>query len=290
MKPTLNIIVPCHNAEKELLMVAPVLLDKIEELSVASKISNESRIFFIDDASEDNTYKTIISLSNDYPQIMGMTLSRYCGFDNSLMAGFEESQNCDIVIVSKCSINIDFNAIDRMIDEYLFGADIVFALTKHLKAPIISANKNRRSNFMLLSSKVINELNCYNECNLSVSEVVSDLGLPKSAVYFSEKESNNKAVKNLFMIKKYTESSSWFSDKLLEFVFPLAGLLFLLSFVTMIFLSSNKNFLWIAFSFLLTSIVLINIGVLAKSLKNILSEIKQRPRYSVRERTFITKK
>ena len=55
MLPILYIIIPCYNEEKVLPITSGMFLDKIRELVDAQKISDDSRILFVNDGSKDRT-------------------------------------------------------------------------------------------------------------------------------------------------------------------------------------------------------------------------------------------
>ena len=55
-KPKLVIVVPCYNEEQVLPVTAPMFLKKIEELMKNNKISEDSKILFVNDGSNDKTW------------------------------------------------------------------------------------------------------------------------------------------------------------------------------------------------------------------------------------------
>ena len=55
MAPTLYIVIPCYNEEEVLPVTAPLFLNKIDALSRKGKISENSRVLFVDDGSRDGT-------------------------------------------------------------------------------------------------------------------------------------------------------------------------------------------------------------------------------------------
>ena len=71
MKPVLYIVIPCYNEQEVLPITAPMFLNKINSLSEAGKISEDSRVLFVNDGSRDKTWEIITSLSEQD--------KRYCG-------------------------------------------------------------------------------------------------------------------------------------------------------------------------------------------------------------------
>ena len=59
MADTLYIVVPCYNEEEVLHITAQKLGEKLDELEKNGKISNESRVLFVDDGSKDRTWAII---------------------------------------------------------------------------------------------------------------------------------------------------------------------------------------------------------------------------------------
>ena len=55
MKPILYTVIPCYNEQEVLPVTAPEFLKKIKDLTVQGKISDESRILFVNDGSKDTT-------------------------------------------------------------------------------------------------------------------------------------------------------------------------------------------------------------------------------------------
>ena len=52
----LYIVIPCYNEEEVLPETARRLKEKCEELIIQDKISEHTRVIFIDDGSKDNTW------------------------------------------------------------------------------------------------------------------------------------------------------------------------------------------------------------------------------------------
>lgn len=61
--PTLYIIIPCYNEEKVLPITSKEFLAKVTQLINEKKISDTSRIMFVNDGSKDSTWDIIKSLA-----------------------------------------------------------------------------------------------------------------------------------------------------------------------------------------------------------------------------------
>ena len=61
------IVIPCYNEEKVLPITAPMFLKKITDLSAAGKISEDSRVLFVNDGSRDGTLSVRKTANQDTP-------------------------------------------------------------------------------------------------------------------------------------------------------------------------------------------------------------------------------
>ena len=61
--PILYIVIPCYNEEAVLPLTSGMFLKKIKDLAAAGKISDKSRILFVNDGSKDKTWDIIRSLA-----------------------------------------------------------------------------------------------------------------------------------------------------------------------------------------------------------------------------------
>ena len=59
MKDTLYIIIPCYNEQEVLPITSKLFLEELIKLIEKNKISDDSRILFVNDGSKDNTWQII---------------------------------------------------------------------------------------------------------------------------------------------------------------------------------------------------------------------------------------
>ena len=129
MKPVLYIVVPCYNEQEVLPITAPLFLQKLETLRDLGKISGESRVLFVNDGSRDGTWEIICALAASDPRYLGISQSRNRGHQNAVLAGLMEAKDrCDITISIDCDGQDDIDAMDRMVDAYLDGCDVVYGV------------------------------------------------------------------------------------------------------------------------------------------------------------------
>ena len=116
---TLYLAVPCYNEEAVLKDTSIKLLKKYNQLIKENKISEESRIVYIDDGSTDKTWELITELHRVSPFISGLKMSRNRGHQNTLLGGLITLKDyADAVISIDADLQDDINAIDGMLDRY----------------------------------------------------------------------------------------------------------------------------------------------------------------------------
>ena len=64
---TLYLVIPCYNEEEVLPETSKQLLAKMQSLMAAEKISEKSRIVFVNDGSKDRTWEIIQALHQENP-------------------------------------------------------------------------------------------------------------------------------------------------------------------------------------------------------------------------------
>lgn len=62
-KPVLYIVIPCYNEQEVLPVTSGMFLEKVKGLAAAGKISEESRVMFVNDGSKDDTWGIIRQLA-----------------------------------------------------------------------------------------------------------------------------------------------------------------------------------------------------------------------------------
>ena len=127
--PRLFIVIPCYNEQEVLPITAPMFLDKLKSLTQAGKISEDSRVLFVNDGSKDKTWEIISDLARQDEHYIGISQSRNRGHQNAVLAGLMEAKDkCDITISIDCDGQDDINAMDAMVDAYLDGCQVVYGV------------------------------------------------------------------------------------------------------------------------------------------------------------------
>ena len=193
-------VVPCYNESENLPVSAPILLDKINSLIDQGKISQDSKILFINDGSSDDTWEIICSLNKKSPHFVGISLAHNSGENNAALAGiFTAADYADFVITIDSDLQDDINAVDRMIEHYKNGCDIVYGVRndrnsdplvirftsfafykvmKKLKSDFVAEH----SQYRLMSKKAILLLREFEEKDIFLPALVPSIGLKSATV------------------------------------------------------------------------------------------------------------
>ncbi len=314
MKPILYIVIPCYNEEKALPVTAPMFLEKLDMLIRDGRISEKSRIMFVDDGSKDDTWNIISGLSGQDEHYIGIRQSRNRGHQNAVLAGLMEAKElCDITISIDCDGQDDINAMDKMVDEYLGGCEIVYGVRNNrdtdtffkrfsaesyyrfLRALGVEAVFNH-ADYRLVSSRVLKEFADFKEVNIFLRGLFPLVGFKSTSVYYERHErlageSHYPLVK---MLALAFEGITSLSVKPIHLITGLGCFIALLSFVGVIW-SVSVSLLgkavagWSSMTCIICfigGIQLICLGILGEYIGKIYLEVKHRPRYIISERTY----
>ncbi len=317
-KPILYVIIPCYNEEEVLELTCGIFTDEINELIRKNKISEKSRIVYIDDGSRDKTWDIITRLSIDNICINGIRLSRNRGHQNAVLAGLLESKDvCDISITIDCDGQDDIHAMENMVDAYTDGADIVYGVRsdrstdtffKRFTAEAYYRLLNmmgvevifNHADYRLMSSKVLQELSKFKEVNLFLRGMVSLIGYKSTSVYYGRHE--RMGGKSHYPLRKMLilafDGITSLSVKPIRLITALGFFIAFLSFIGIIWIvigTINGNTIegWASSTCLIclvSGVQMMSLGVIGEYIGKIYLEVKARPRYIVSERTDKGKK
>ena len=311
MNNCLYTVIPCYNEEEVLKETASRLIEKYKSLIANDKISKNSRIVFVNDGSKDKTWDIIKELHEENVTYSGINLSRNRGHQNALLAGLMTAKDyADMVISMDADLQDDINAMDKMIDSYLAGSDIVYGVRnkrekdtffKKFTAEGFYKIMNKmgaevvfnHADYRLMSKKALEGLSSYKEVNLFLRGIVPMIGYKTDVVTYERGE-------------RFAGESKYPLGKMISFAIQgitslsvkpmrmIVGLGFLTSFISILMMiySVFRHFTGhtvTGWSSLMTSIWflgglnLLAIGIVGEYIGKIYLETKSRPRYIIDE-------
>lgn len=318
MLPVLYLVIPCYNEESVLPLTAPIFEGKVSELINSGKISQESRILFVNDGSKDSTWEIISKLSEESERFCGISLSRNRGHQNALLAGLMEAKElCDITVSIDCDGQDDINAVDEMVDEYLSGSDIVYGVRDSRQTDSFFKRTTARgfykfmnlmgaeivydhADYRLMSAKVLRELANFKEVNIFLRGMVPLVGFKSSCVYYDR--TSRLAGKSHYPLSKMISLAisgiTSLSIKPIRLITALGFIFAAISVVGIIWsiitaLLGNSVAGWASTLSIICffgGIQLLSLGVIGEYIGKMYLETKARPRYIIGERTAAIKK
>ena len=307
----LFIVIPCYNEEEAITITTKVLTNKLDKLIKDRLIDNSSKILYVDDGSKDKTWSIIEDLHKTNKYVTGLKLSKNRGHQNALLAGLMYSkEHADVTISMDADLQDDINVIDKMIDDYLNGCEIVFGVRSARKKDsffkkwtaesfykfmkIMGADiVYNHADYRLMSKKALETLSEFKEVNLFLRGLVKEIGYKTSIVYY-ERDKRIAGVSKYplkKMIKFAIDGITSFSIKPLKLITTLGFIMLIISFGVLIYsiirkLTGNTIEGWtfiVVSIWFVSSIQLLSLGVIGEYIGKIYSEVKARPRYIIEE-------
>ena len=305
----LYLVIPCYNEEEVLPETSRRLLEKLGTMVENKMVSPKSRILFVNDGSKDKTWDLIEELHEKHPQISGLKLSRNRGHQNALLAGLMTAkQYADILISMDADLQDDIDAVDKFVEEYYNGCDVVYGV-RSSRATDTAFKRNtagmfyklmqalgvdivdNHADYRLMSKRAVEALAEYREVNLFLRGVVPLIGFKTAIVTYERHE--RFAGESKYPLKKILafaiDGITSFSVKPLRMITWLGIFIFLCSMLMLLYLLLQKLFGYTVqgWTTLMGSIWMIGgiqlfcLGMIGEYIGKIYAEVKQRPRFIV---------
>ena len=307
MSDILYMVIPCYNEEEVLHETARQLKEKYQKLISSQKISEKSRIVFVNDGSKDRTWSIIKELHEQDKMFSGVNLSRNRGHQNALLGGLMTVKDCaDMVISMDADLQDDIGVIDAMVDEYYKGNDIVYGarskrekdsffkrftaesfykLTNALGGEVVFNHADCR----LMSKRALEGLAEFKEVNLFLRGIVPMIGYPSTIVTYERNE--RFAGESKYPLKKMLsfamEGITSLSVKPIRFVTSLGFMVFFISIMMLIYILvryfTNATIPgWASMTvsvWAIGGLQLMALGIIGEYIGKIYLETKARPRF-----------
>lgn len=202
----LIIVVPAYNEEESLPKTISVLDELIQGFIEQKRISNESKILFVNDGSKDKTWAIINDYAEKNEHVSGINFSRNFGHQNAIIGGLTAAYDYgDIFITIDADLQDDVEAMGKMLDARLEGYDVVYGarnaretdtkfkrwtaetfygLMKKIGVEMVPD----AADYRLTSRRVVKHLLQFKERNLFLRGIVPKIGYPSTIVYYARKE------------------------------------------------------------------------------------------------------
>ena len=316
MKDKLYIVIPCYNEEKVLPVTAGLFLNELKDLIQKGKISDDSRILFVNDGSKDQTWDYICKLALSEKYFLGISQSRNRGHQNALWAGLMEVKDkADITITIDCDGQDDITAMEKMVDAYYAGNEIVYGVRSSRDTDTFFKRVTaegfykflqlmgaevifNHADYRLLSSKVVRELANYKEVNLFLRGMIPLVGFTYTTVLYERQE--RMAGESHYPLRKMLalafDGITSLSIKPIRMITGMGMCISFLSFCAVIW-SIAQYFMgetiagWTSMTSILCfvgGLQLACLGVLGEYIGKIYLEVKARPRYIISDRVSLT--
>lgn len=311
-KPVIAIVIPCYNEEEVLPITLPKLLSILDGLACDGKISDESYILCSNDGSRDSTWDVITRFHLSDHRVKGISLAHNRGHQNALLAGLMTvADKCDAAISIDADLQDDPNAIIAMVDKFLQGKEIVYgvrssrdtdtwfkrtsaeAFYKFQKSMGLDTVSNH-ADYRLMSRRALELLSQYGEKNLFLRGIIPMIGLETDVVTYprAARAAGESKYPLAKMLSFSIDGITSFSAKPMRMIF-LTGLLLLIldiavalyvliSYFTSDFIEPGWSSVMLSIWFL-GGLILMGIGIVGEYIGKIFIEVKDRPRYAIKD-------
>lgn len=300
----LSVIIPSYNEEGNVEHTADVVSKLLENNKI------EYELIFVNDGSKDKTWEIISNLGRTREHIVAVNFSRNFGKESAIFAGLEVAKgdacvllDCDLqfppeVIIEMYNIwkNNDVDVVEgrkksRGKENFLYK---MFSLWFYKLINSSSGLDMRAaSDFKLLDRAVVDSLNRMPERLTFFRAMSSWVGYKTEKVYFdvADREVGESKWSVRSLIKFAINNITSFTTAPLQIVTVLGIITFLVSIILGVNTLYNK--IWgnseagfptvIILQLLTSSVMMFSLGIIGYYISKIYEEIKQRPRYIIRD-------
>ena len=313
MSKILYLVVPCYNEEAVLYETAKRLSDRLKGMISSGLVSEESKILFVNDGSKDKTWPIIEALYNQDNIFSGINLSRNKGHQNALLAGLMTAKEySDMVISLDADLQDDIEVIDKFIEEYYKGNDVVYGVRSSRKTDTFFKRATalgfyrfmsslgveviyNHADYRLMSRIALEGLSEFKEVNLFLRGIVPLIGYRYSVVEYERFAGESKYPFKKMLAFAWDGITS-FSIKPIRIITGLGFLIFILSLIALIyslivkFIGNTKDE-WASLTisiWMIGGIQLLSLGVIGEYIGKIYNETKQRPRFIIANKLINT--
>lgn len=309
MKKIIWLVIPCYNEQEVLPETSRQLEEIMRGLIKKDKISDKSKIAFVNDGSKDNTWNIITDLHEKNPMFTGINLAHNKGHQNALLAGLMTAKDyADAAISLDADLQDDVGVIEQFIDKFNEGKDVVYGVrstratdtvfkrsTAHAFYKLMKVmgadTLQDHADYRLMSKRALEGLAKYKEVNLFLRGIVPTIGYETDVVYYERHE--RFAGESKYPLKKMlsfaVDGITSCSVKPIRMITSLGTLVFTISIVMLIYflivwLLGHTVQGWTTIVISLWGIgglILLSLGIIGEYVGKIYMEVKERPRFII---------
>lgn len=310
----LVIVIPCYNEEEVLPVSSQEIGGLLKGLMTKGKISEDSKILFVDDGSADRTWNLIEELSKQDSLYTGLKFSRNFGHQAAVLAGLTvASKDADAIISIDADLQDDILAIEKMVDAYLEGNEVVYGVrnkrdtdTWFKRTTAVGFYKamnllgaqvvENHADFRLTSQRATKALLDLPERNLFLRGMVRLVGFKSTNVYYDRKE--RFAGESKYPLKKMLKFAfdgiTSFSVVPLRMIMNIGFLAIFVAIAILIYsiiryISGATTDGWASLMvsiWFVGGVQLVCLAVIGEYIGKIFTEVKQRPRFVIEVDTY----
>ncbi len=305
----LSIIIPAYNEEKCIKQAYTV----INSLMVQNNIDSE--FIFVDDGSQDDTYKMISELSQEKENVVGLHFSRNFGKESAISAGLA-AVGGDCAVVLDCDLQHPPEKIIEMYRLWEQGYEIVEGIKKErgqekkinsigakvfysVISRVAGFDMANSSDFKLLDRKVVDVLNKMPEKGF-FRAISYWVGYNKATVEYdvAERVDGESKWSTRGLIKYAFSNITSYSAAPMQIVTVLGFVMLIISAIFGVWALVDKIIgraaegmtTVIIITIFIGSIIMISLGIIGYYIARIYDEIKGRPKYIISSTTRSIKK
>jgi len=308
----LGIVSPCYNEQEVLEHSTVRLLGLMDEWIAKGKIDSSSFILYVNDGSTDSTWNIIEKLHRENSRVNGINLAHNVGHQNAIMAGMMCAKDiCDGLVTIDCDLQDDVTAIERMVDLYAEGYDVVYGVKVSREGDSFMKRFTAESfykfqsslgvnsvynhaDFRFMSRRAVEALAQFPERNLYLRGMIPMIGFRSTTV--DDVISERVAGKSKYTIKKMfrlaSDGITSFSSRPMVMLFSVGVLMMIVALAMVVYVavslilgkfvagwSSIMLSMWF-----IGAVITMGLGIVGIYIGKIYTEVKQRPLYIVADK------
>ena len=314
MVKNISVIIPSFNEEENIKELYERIVKILDEINI-----NDYEIIFIENGSSDSSLDILKHINTINNKVKIISFSRNFGYQNAILAGLDYSKK-DFACILDGDLQDPPEIIKDFVSKADDGFDVVYGVRKKRKATFLKKISYKLfyfvyqklseitvpkevGEFCLISRKVINHLIKLREKNLFIRGLRTWVGFNQTGIEYNRMERNKGNAKFSFYDSFILGLDGIISFTLipLRIALILGLILFVISIIYSLFVLVTKLLvvfgfkipLWLIMPKGLTimnlimvtffSLIVLILGIIGEYIGKIYTEVKDRPRYIVKE-------